>query len=343
MTIALLYIFYENKARQKIYITRYILINIKMNCCNEKSIIQLPAGEDLCKKHFIGYFESKVFKTIRQFDLIGKEENLGIALSGGKDSLTLLRILKKLSKQNPKLQLTAIAINEGIENYRDKTLQIAEEFCQKNNIPLKVYSYEEEFGMKLDEMLKVLDVKPCTICGIFRRYLLNKKSKELGFTKLATGHNLDDEAQSILMNQFKNNIHASARLGPKVGIKQNSKFVQRIKPLYLCTEKEVATYAFINNLLDSYTECPNVVKSYRAQVRDSLNDLEAKFPGTKYAVVNSLLQILPDLKTKFKDWKINYCQKCQEPASKDKCNACRFVEKLEKAKLTKTSLTSQMT
>ncbi len=304
-----------------------------MNCCNEKPIIELTNNEKLCKNHFVEYFESKVFRTIRQFDLIGKEENLGIALSGGKDSLTLLYILNKLSKQNPKIRIEAIAINEGIENYRDKTLETAKKFCSKNNIKLSIYSYEEEFGMPLDNMLMVLDVRPCTICGIFRRYLLNKKSKELGFTKLATGHNLDDECQSILMNQFKNNIQASARLGPKVGIKKNKSFVQRVKPLYLCMEKEVTTYAFVNNLLDSFAECPNVSKSYRAQVRDMLNDLEAKFAGTKYAIVNSFLQILPDLKERFRDEEVNYCKECQEPAAKDKCNACRYVEKLEKAKI----------
>ena len=304
-----------------------------MNCCSQKPIIEIPGEHKLCRQHFIDYFENKVFRTIRQFDLIGKKEHLGIALSGGKDSLTLLHLLSKLSKQNPKIKLTAIAINEGIHDYRDKTLETAKKFCLKNNIPLKVYSYEEEFGMPLDNMLNILDVKPCTICGIFRRYLLNKKSKELGFTKLATGHNLDDEAQSILMNQFKNNIKDSARLGPKAGIKENKNFVQRIKPLYLCTEKEVTTYAFINNLLDNFNECPNVGKSYRAQVRDMLNNFESQFPGTKYAIVNSFLQILPELKSRFKDIGLSFCINCGEPASKDKCNACKFVEKLEKAKL----------
>ena len=304
-----------------------------LKCCYEKPIIQLLAGEALCKKHFIEYFENKVFKTIRQFDLIGKEENLGVAISGGKDSLTLLHILNRLPKQNPKINIMAISINEGIKNYRSGTLESAKNFCLKNDIPLKIYSFEEEFGMKLDNMLKVLNVKPCTICGIFRRYLLNKKSKELGFTKLATGHNLDDETQSILMNQFKNNIQASARLGPKVGIKQNKNFVQRIKPLYLCTEKEVTTYAFLNNLLDSYVECPHVSQSFRTKVRDMLNDFEAKFPGTKYAIVNSFLQVLPGLKERFKDEEVNYCEECNEPSSKDKCNACRFVEKLEKSKI----------
>lgn len=303
-----------------------------MKCCNEKPVIVLNGNENLCKRHFIEYFENKVFRTITKFDLIGKQENLGVAISGGKDSLTLLHILSKLSKQNPKIKLTAIMIDEGIKGYRDATLKTAKKFCSKNKIKLNIYSFKNEFGMSLDNMLKVLDVKPCTLCGIFRRYLLNKKSKELKFTKLATGHNLDDEAQSILMNQFKNNVHLSARLGPKVGIKENKSFVQRIKPLYLCTEKEVTTYAFINKLLDNFTECPNVPESYRAQVRDMLNDFEAKFPGTKHAVVNSFLQILPNLKQKFKSGETSYCKKCGEPASKDKCNACKFVEKLEKAK-----------
>ncbi len=345
-----------------------------MNCCSEKPIVSLEAGEKLCKGHFIEYFENKVFKTIRQFELIGKKENLGVAISGGKDSLSLLSILKKLSEQNPKIKLTAILINEGIEGYRDKSLITAQKFCDKLGIKLNIYSYENEFGMPLDNMLKVLDVKPCTICGIFRRYLLNKKSKELGFTKLATGHNLDDECQSVLMNQFKNNIQASARLGPKVGINNDStinkntmknynnntikndsminlsnnlkyenkkindnknfnvKFVQRIKPLYLCTEKEVTTYAFVNGILDVFNECPNVAKSYRAQVRDMLNDFEAKFPGTKYSIINSFLQMLPDLKSRFKDAEVNFCKSCGEPAAKDKCNACKYAAKLDKAK-----------
>lgn len=299
-----------------------------MNCCNQKSVITLLSDYKLCKNHFTEYFENKIFKTVRQFDLIDKRENLGVALSGGKDSLTLLHVVNKLSKQNPKIKINAIAINEGIRTYREKTLQKAVNFCSENRIDLHIFSYKEEFGFSLDEMLKILSVKPCTICGIFRRYLLNKKSKELKLTKLATGHNLDDECQSILMNQIKNNIEASARLGPKVGIAYNEKFVQRIKPLYLCTEKEVTTYAFINGLLDDFAECPNVSQSFRAQVRDMLNDMEQKFPGTKYSIVNSFLKILPSLKEKFKDEAIKVCGKCNEPSANDICNACIYLERL---------------
>ena len=305
-----------------------------MNCCNEKSIIELSAGEKLCKNHFTEYFEGKVFRTVRQFNLIDKQENLGIALSGGKDSLTVLHILNKLAGENTKIKLNAIAIDEGIAGYREKTLAKAADFCNKNSIKLHVFSYKDEFGMTLDEMLKILNVNPCTICGIFRRYLLNKKSKEIKLTKLATGHNLDDECQSIMMNQMKNSIEASARLGPKVGLVQDDKFVQRIKPLYLCTEKEVATYAFINGLLDNFTECPNAVQSYRAQVRDMLNDMEQKFPGTKYSIVNSFLHTLPLLKENFKNESVKICVKCSEPSANDVCNACIYLERLKRSLIT---------
>jgi len=300
-----------------------------MDCCSQKPVFAFPLGEKLCKRHFIDYFEGKVFKTIRQFELLDKEENLGVAISGGKDSLTVLHLLDRLAQQNPKIRMNAIAIDEGIDGYRDKTLITAKKFCEGSKIKLHVFSYKEEFGLTLDEMLKILKVKPCTICGIFRRYLLNRKSRELGFTKMATGHNLDDECQSIMMNQMRNDLKASARLGPKAGMISDIRFVPRIKPLYLCSEKEVTTYAFISGLLDEFCECPNAVHSYRAQVRDMLNEMEQKFPGTKHSIVSSFLQTLPFLKEHLKGGMIKICSKCGEPGSNETCNACIYLERLK--------------
>tara|TARA_Y100000310_G_scaffold345268_1_gene463276 strand:- start:30228 stop:31166 length:939 start_codon:yes stop_codon:yes gene_type:complete len=297
-------------------------------CCNNKAVIDLSSGEQLCKEHFIRYFESKVLKTIRKFELIGKEENLGVALSGGKDSLTVLNILNNISKENRKIKLTAVLIDEGIAGYRDKTIIDAENFCNEKEIELKIFSYKEEFGYTLDEILRLLDVKPCTVCGIFRRYLLNKKSRELGFTKLVTGHNLDDECQSIMMNQFKNNLKDSAKLGPINGVISDNGFVPRIKPLYLCAEKEVATYAFVNELMRGFNECPNLSLSQRSRVRDMLNEYENEYSGTKYAIANSFLQMLPGLKEKFKFGKLEKCKDCGEPSSKEICNTCVYLKKL---------------
>ena len=301
-----------------------------MICCNKNKVIKLGSGEELCKGHFVKYFESKVLKTIRKFELIGKEENLGVALSGGKDSLTVLNILNKLS--NPNVKLSAILIDEGIKGYREKTIIDAKEFCSSTEIDLKIFSYKEEFGYTLDEILKILNVRPCTVCGIFRRYLLNKKSRELGFTKLVTGHNLDDECQSIMMNQFKNNLKDSAKLGPINGIVSDSKFVPRIKPLYLCSENEVATYAYINKLMREFNECPNMPLSQRSNVRDMLNDMENQYSGTKYGIINSFLEMLPSLKSRFKFGALESCKECSEPSSGEVCNACVYLDKLKELK-----------
>ncbi len=303
-----------------------------MECCGGKPVIELPDGEKLCKLHFTGYFEAKVSKTIEHYGLLSSEEHIGVAISGGKDSLTVLSILNAIKNENKKIKLTAIAINEGIHGYRDETLLTAKNFCEKIGVPLHIFSYEGEFGMPLDEMLRILDVKPCSICGVFRRYLLNRKAKELGFTKLATGHNLDDECQSILMNQFRNDVKASARLGPKTGLKEHKGFITRIKPLYLCTEKEVTIYAFLSGILGKFIECPNAAKSYRAEVRDMLNDFENKFPGTKYSLANSFLMTLPALKEKYKGEQLGMCPQCGEPSSKATCSACNWAKKLKEAK-----------
>ena len=138
------------------------------------------------------------------------------------------------------------------------------------------------------------------------------------------------------MNQFRNDVKASARLGPKTGLKARSGFIPRIKPLYLCSEKEVTTYAFFNGILDKFTECPNVVKSYRAEVRDMLNDFENKFPGTKHSILNSFLKTLPALKEQHKDETLGMCPECGETSSKGVCNACKWALKLEMAKSVQT-------
>ena len=303
-----------------------------MTCknCIGKPVIQLTNNNvKLCKNHFIKYFEKKVKKTIIKFNLIEKDDKTCVAISGGKDSIAVLNVLSKIKGKDKKFRIETILIDEGIKDYRDKTMKDAASFCERNNIKLNIFSYKEEFGYTLDEILKKLKIMPCSICGTLRRYLLNKKARELGFTKLATGHNMDDEAQSILMNQLRNNMKVNARLGPINGIKKDSGFVKRIKPLYLMTEKEVASYVFLKGFNVRFAECPYSDVGYRSEVRDLLNNFESKYHGTKDSIVNSFLEILPMLKEKYKEESsLKYCSLCGEPTSKEKCQACVYVKKL---------------
>ena len=293
--------------------------------CKTKPVIKLPnSNVQLCKNDFIKYFEKKAIKTIGKYKLIEKGDYVGIACSGGKDSTALLYILNRLSKKK-NFKVIGIAIDEGIKGYRDQTLKDLKDFCKKEKINLKIYSFKDEFKTTLDKLVK--KERPCTICGVLRRTILNKKAKELKVNKLATGHNLDDEAQSVLMNQFRSNVKLSARLGPITGVVTDIRFIKRIKPLYFLTEKETTTYAYLKGFLGKYMECPYETDSYRASVRDMLNEFDGKYPGTKHNVISSFLEVLPLLKKEVQG-KIKSCSNCGEPCSQDVCQACKLIKKI---------------
>ncbi|HLC55626.1 MAG TPA: TIGR00269 family protein [Candidatus Nanoarchaeia archaeon] len=303
-----------------------------MTCknCSIKPVYSQISGVKLCRSCFIKYFEKKVIKTIKKYNLIQNNDKIAVAVSGGKDSLSLLYLLDKYAKKYKNQKLIAILIDEGIETYRPKTIEDAKKLAKELDIELKIYSFKDEFSKPLDKILKELKENACSVCGTFRRYLLNKYARKLDVTKLATGHNLDDEAQSILMNQFKGNIEVSARLGPITGIIKDKKFIPRIKPLYFMTEKETAIYSYLKGFTSKFIECPNSYDSYRDEVRNLLNSLEVKYPGIKYSIVNSFLVTLPLLKDHYsKSRKMEYCSKCNEPCSGTICKACRIIEKIK--------------
>tara|TARA_Y100000310_G_scaffold146139_1_gene145497 strand:- start:6292 stop:7230 length:939 start_codon:yes stop_codon:yes gene_type:complete len=307
---------------------------MKCDNCDKAAVITLQHGS-LCKSHFINYFESKVFKTINKFKLIGRDENLCIATSGGKDSLTVLYLTKKyLKRYNNNSTLFALAVDEGITNYREQTLLDLKAFCNKHNVTLHVVSNKEEFGKTLDEAYPILKKKkPCNVCGVWRRYLLNKHARRLKASKVVTGHNLDDEAQVVLMNVFKANTKLAGRLGPISGIEENELFVQRVKPLYFCSEKEVRLYTLLKGFDVQFTECPYSQEGYRYVIQDLLNAMENKYKGTKQGIIHSFLDLLPLLQERERGrvGEVGKCSLCNEPcqtASREpaQCNACLMKE-----------------
>ena len=311
-----------------------------MQCskCHRRAVINLQHGS-LCKSHFIDYFEDKVFKTINKFQLIGRNEKLCVAVSGGKDSLTVLYLTKKYLEKNNihSNSLTALAIDEGIDKYREKTIVDLKKFCTEYNVPLKIVSFQEELGKTLDQAYPIIskdtNKRPCNVCGVWRRYLLNKYAKNLGADKVIPGHNLDDEAQAIVMNLFKANTTLAGRLGPKTGMHEHDLFVQRVKPLYFCAEKEVRLYALLKRFQIQFTECPYSKEGYRHHVQEMLNDFEHRYRGTKQGVVNSFLAMLPLLQHEKQEElpPIQECGKCHEAANTEVCNACKMKEVLEHA------------
>jgi len=274
-------------------------------------------------------------EQIKKYRLINRDDIVAVACSGGKDSQTALHLVKKyLVKENlPTKNLVALSIDEGIKSYRDKTLKDLQKLCQQEQVQLKLISAKKILGYSLDAALKKvkqkkLHYKPCHLCGVWRRYLLNKAARELGATKVITGHNLDDEAQVILMNWFKANTSLAAHLGPISGTQEHAQFVPRVKPLYFCTEKETKLYSFLKKFPVGFQECPYAEEGYRAHIRDMLNEFEQKYPGTKQGIINSFLDILPLLKTAASREPISSCTVCHEPANQKVCNACKILGEL---------------
>lgn len=299
--------------------------------CSENPVITLQSGKSLCKVCYLRYFEKKVRKTVRDYKLVEKNDIIAVAISGGKDSLSVLSILENVALRMRDVKIFAILIDEGIKGYRDKTIIDAKSFCKKNKIQLRIFSYQKELGATLDEIIKKTNISGCTVCGVMRRYMLNLAARKLKATKLATGHNLDDESQSILMNYFRNQLDIAARLGPITGVKRDGHFIRRIKPLYFMTEKEVTAYAFLKGLLGKYGECPYATFSYRNDVRDMVNEFENKHPGTKSAIIASYLELLPLLKDKYSKvpGKISHCSRCDEPTSGIICQHCKMVDEIK--------------
>jgi len=277
-------------------------------------------------KKFLRNVENKVKNEIEKYNMISGK--LAVGVSGGKDSLVTVFILKKLGYKP-----IGILIDEGICGYREKTIQDAIKYFKTWNLPLFVYSFQEEFRMSLDKIVKKEKSIPCTSCGVLRRYLLNKAARELGVKTLAVGHNLDDEAQSILMNLFQNDISKLARLGPIAGYSNHKNFIRRIKPLRKIKEKEVLAYAFMNDIKIEYSVCPYAPKSFRSEIQKQLNEYELNHTGTKLGILKWFDKNKEKFKNKVNIKKINNCDFCGEPTAEEGvCLTCQMISKMQQKK-----------
>ena len=301
--------------------------------CGEKAAITLAYGPHrFCEKHFSSFFEARFRKTIRKYKLFRPREKLLVALSGGKDSVVTLHLLHKFySKSNP---IEALIINEGVGGYRDLAVGAAAKNCEKLGVDYRIVSFEEEFGITNDELMPLILKNPglggtCAFCGAMRRSLMNRYAKEMKAKRLVTGHNLDDEAQSVVMNVFNNDYDKFVRAGAGAG-EAAWGFVKRIKPLYETPEKEVLAYASFNGIRHYSEECcPYSWTAKRNEFREMLDDFEKRFPGTKYSIVRffeSAKSKLPKKKGEKRD--LAACGRCGEPTERELCGACLQIEKV---------------
>jgi uncharacterized protein (TIGR00269 family) len=262
------------------------------------------------------------------------DDRIAVAVSGGKDSISLLHILAKMERLHPKASLVAVTVDEGIKGYRDEALEIAAANCKALGLDQHVVSFKELYGFTLDEIVTKTRLKggrtvtSCAYCGVLRRRALNVAARAVGANKIATAHTLDDEAQTILMNIFRGDILRLAKEKP-VTDEAHPRFVRKVKPFCEVPEKESALYAYVKQIRFQDTPCPYASEALRNDIRVILNRMEEKHSGTKFTVFKSIERIRPTLDEFVKKDEFRECVECGEPASSDLCKACEMLRQID--------------
>jgi len=286
------------------------------------------SGNHLCEDHFFEFFDKRVKKELRKQCEFKADTKIAIALSGGKDSSVAAWVLDEIISKRRDAELNAITVDEGIEGYRPESLMMAEEFCENKGIPHHVVTFKDLTGWTMDEIAaKDPETIPCTYCGVFRRKALNSKARELRVDYLATGLNLDDTAQSVLMNFARGDVEKLARMGPHSRVQKG--LIPRIQPLRVIPEKEVYVFSMLKGMDIHNAECPYSERAFRGRFRDMLYDLEKNSPGTKHGILSTYESIQPAIQTMYPPANLNSCKNCREPTIADVCKSCTLIEKLK--------------
>ena len=273
----------------------------------------------LNKKEFNDKIFTRINNLIHDYNLINEHELIAVALSGGKDSVLTLHALKNYQNYLD-FDLVAVSVDEGIEGYRQHGIDAAIDNAEKLDVKLVQKSFKIEEGFALDDIYSGFK-SACIPCGVFRRNILNKTAYDLGADKIATAHNLDDEIQSFLMSFARGDLIKFSKFGPELDV-IHPKLIPRIKPLWNTPEKEVGTWAILNDINIHLDECPYSHLSLRAKIKEFLNNNEDIYPGIKNNIMESFQKILTfesDIPSN-----LNECRLCREPTSSDICKACEL-------------------
>ncbi len=289
-------------------------------------------GESLCAKCFNDSIFEKTKKAISKYDMLHYGDKVGIAVSGGKDSTSLLYVMSEVMKGHGS-KLYALTIDEGIEGYRDESVQNAERLAEKLSVPILVCSYQDFFGFTLDEALekrKDRQVKStsCAVCGPLRRRSIDLAAEKLDVNVVATAHNLDDMLQTFYINLYSGDLERIKWLDPSFKQQgKNSEFkLRRIKPMFEIYEQELAFFAYQNNLPFQSESCPYMNEGIRTEIRNHLNALEARHPGIKYSTLKTVLGIATSLEIGDARKRITRCEKCGSVSTGPICSVCLTLD-----------------
>lgn len=296
---------------------------MKCRICTAKAVIEVRRhNAAFCKDCFITHVERQVRKTIDAEKMLAQDDRVLVAVSGGKDSLTLWEVLHRFGYHT-----TGFYIALGIEDYSMLAQEKVEAFAKGQGLNLIVTDVKEEYDFTIPELAQYTPRVPCSACGLSKRYLMNRAALEGGYTVLATGHNLDDAASTLLGNLLHWHTEQLGRMRPCMEA-THPKLVKTIKPLIRLTERETLAYTLLRGIDYHEDECPNAAGATLLLYKDLLNRLEHASPGAKQSFYFGFLKKgRPAFATPHTEApELKECEVCGQVTTTDACAFCRMME-----------------
>ncbi len=298
-----------------------------MHCswCAAEAVVDLPYRQaHACSRHLARSVEERFRVELARQLPRGFRGILAVALSGGKDSSVALALTHQALRRRPGIRLLALSVDEGIEGYRPPTLAAATALTEALGVEHRIVRAADELGTTTDRSARERPgLPPCSYCGVWRRGLLNRAARDAGAGALVLGFNLDDLAQTVLMNLVRGDLNHLLRMAPHRRTQPG--LVPRLAPLAQVPEREVYLYAREANLPFDHGECPYAGRALRNRFRAIVWDLEEAHPGTRQALLRTHRRLAALLESTGEVGAPERCVVCGEPSGGRLCRGCELL------------------
>lgn len=295
---------------------------MKCKVCREPAAIEIRRHHAVfCKNHFFEHMSRQVERTIHDFAMLEPGEKILLGVSGGKDSLALWDLLTDLG-----YEVDGVYIELGIggeEGYSSGSLQLAEQYAKNRDRNLRVVDLATAYGYTIPEAAAETRRVACSVCGLSKRYVLNRVAHDGGYDVLVMGHNLDDEAAVLMGNTLNWNLEYIGRQRPVLPATKEG-LVRKVKPLLRIAERETAAYCVLKGIDYEVDECPLVGGNTGIRIKEWLNVIESERPGTKQRFLFGFLDRVSDqfASAHQDEVELNECSNCGQPTTNELCSFC---------------------
>lgn len=223
---------------------------------------------------------SLVRAAVDKYNMIESGDRIAVCVSGGKDSVALLKCMAELRRFYPKsFELCAVTLDPCFFGEYGDYSEI-EKLCRENNIL---------YTVKRTDLYNVIfetrkEKNPCSLCARMRRGLLHDTAKELGCSKIALGHHMDDAAETFLMNLFSGG--RAECFSPVSYLSRKDLYM--IRPLIFAFESDIERVVRKENLPIVKSNCPADENTHREEMKMLIKELEKKYPAMRQKIIGAM-------------------------------------------------------